>query len=210
MLQKLFYLLVKVAVAFLLGVNVRRRELLPAEGPAIIVANHNSHLDTMVLMSLMPLSRLAEVKPVAAADYFFSSPLKAWLSEHVLGIIPVERKGRSGKTHDPLDGCYRALEDGRILILFPEGSRGEPEEMTRLKKGVSFLAERFPECPVVPVFTHGLGKALPKGSFLLVPFFCDIFVGEALKWSGDRAAFMAALQQRFAALAGEKTFAPWE
>ncbi|KZM47683.1 lysophospholipid acyltransferase family protein [Labrenzia sp. OB1] len=212
MLQKAFYIVIRVAVLFLLGLNVRRKELLPVQGPAIIVANHNSHLDTMVLMALMPLSRLKDIKPVAAADYFFSSPAKAWLSEHVLGIIPVERQRKDGKerSKDPLQGCYDALGDGKVLILFPEGSRGEPEQMTNLKKGVSYLAERFPQAPVVPVFTHGLGKALPRGSFLLVPFFCDIFIGEPITWEGNRIQFMNTLQDRFAALSGEKTFAPWE
>jgi 1-acyl-sn-glycerol-3-phosphate acyltransferase len=208
-LQKTFYFFVKVAVLFLLGLNVRRKELLPSKGPAIVVANHNSHLDTMVLMALMPLSKLEDIKPVAAADYFFSSPLKAWFSEHVLGIIPVERGG-ADKSIDPLEGCYQALSEGKVLVLFPEGSRGEPEQMTDLKKGVSFLSERFPQAPVVPVFTHGLGKALPKGSFLLVPFFCDIFIGEPITWDGDRTQFMSSLKDRFSKLSAEKNFAPWE
>ena len=209
MLQKVFYIFVKIAVLFLLGLNVRRKELLPADGPAIIVANHNSHLDTMVLMALMPLSKLKDIKPVAAADYFFSTPVTAWISEHVLGIIPVERD-RKDKDVDPLEGCYEVLRQGKVLILFPEGSRGEPEKMTELKKGISYLAEKFPGTPVVPVFTHGLGKALPRGSFLLVPFFCDIFVGEPVTWSGDRTQFMTELKERFKALSTEKTFAPWE
>ncbi|MEP1572006.1 lysophospholipid acyltransferase family protein [Roseibium album] len=209
MLQKAFYSFVKIAVLFLLGLNVRRKDLLPSKGPAIIVANHNSHLDTMVLMALMPLSRLKDIKPVAAADYFFSSPRKAWLSEHVLGIIPVERTS-ADKSVDPLEGCYEALAQDRVLILFPEGSRGEPEQMTDLKKGVSYLAERFPDAPVVPVFTHGLGKALPKGSFMLVPFFCDIFVGEPITWPGNRTQFMESLKERFSQLPSEKNFATWE
>lgn len=209
MLQKAFYSFVKIAVLFLLGLNVRRRDLLPSKGPAIIVANHNSHLDTMVLMALMPLSRLKDIKPVAAADYFFSSPRKAWLSEHVLGIIPVERTS-ADKSVDPLEGCYEALAQDRVLILFPEGSRGKPEQMTDLKKGVSYLAERFPDAPVVPVFTHGLGKALPKGSFMLVPFFCDIFIGEPITWPGNRTQFMDSLKERFSQLSSEKNFASWE
>ncbi|WP_417770151.1 lysophospholipid acyltransferase family protein [Stappia sp.] len=208
-LQLVFFLLVRVVVLFVLGLNVRRREWLPEDGPAILVANHNSHLDTLVMMSLTPLARIAKLRPVAAADYFLANRAMAWFSLNILRIIPIDRqKGAAGG--DPLAECHEALARGEVLILFPEGSRGEPEEMSGLKKGIAHLAGKNPDAPVVPVFTHGLGKALPKGSFLLVPFFCDIFVGEPIAWPGDRATFMNILTARFASLSAEKTFAPWE
>jgi 1-acyl-sn-glycerol-3-phosphate acyltransferase len=208
-LQLLFFILVRIVVLFVLGLNVRRRELLPAEGPAILVANHNSHLDTMVMMSLLPLKQLSSLRPVAAADYFLKTRAMAWFSLNILRIIPIERN-RGARREDPLGACHEALKSGEILILFPEGSRGAPEEMTALKKGIAHLAEKNPQVSVIPVFTHGLGKSLPKGSFLLVPFFCDIFVGEPISWPGARDAFMATLTARFAALSTEKDFAPWE
>ncbi|GGE84670.1 1-acyl-sn-glycerol-3-phosphate acyltransferase [Stappia taiwanensis] len=208
-LQYLFFLAVRLAVTLLLGLNIRRRELLPKDGPAIIVANHNSHLDTLVLMCLMPLSKIARVRPVAAADYFMRTRWLAWFSTRILGIIPIDRSG-AARSRDPLAPCHEALERGEILILFPEGTRGQPEEMATLKKGVAFLAAKAPEVPVVPVFTHGLGKALPKGSFLLVPFFCDIFVGAPIHWPGSRPDFMTQLNAAFETLSREKTFAPWE
>jgi hypothetical protein len=43
-----------------------------------------------------------------------------------------------------------------------------------------------------------------------VPFFCDVFVGERLAWTGERATFMAALEQRISALAAEGQFPPWD
>lgn len=208
MLRWLFYALVVRPITWIiLGMNVRHRERMPGDGPAILVANHNSHLDTMVLISLFPLRLLPKLRPVAAADYFLKNRLMAWFSLKVIGIIPVARGGAPG---DPLEGASEALGKGSILILFPEGSRGEPEHLAEFKKGVWHLAKRHPDVPIVPVFLHGLGKALPRGESLLVPFFCDVFVGESMAWLEDRDAFMAGLRDRMAALAAEGQLAPWE
>lgn len=210
LMRRLFFLLIaRPLVLVVLGLNVRHRERLPHLGPALVVANHNSHLDTMVLMTLFPPRLLPRLRPAAAVDYFLSSPLFAWFSREIIGIVPVDRTARE-RGLDPLTGCYAALERGDILVLFPEGTRGEPEQLSAFKKGVSYLAERFPQVPVVPVFLHGLGKALPKGEALLVPFFCDVFVGEAMTWTGERDGFMAVLEQRMHGLATEGQFTPWQ
>jgi 1-acyl-sn-glycerol-3-phosphate acyltransferase len=204
-----FALIVRPVVAVVLGLNVRHRERLPKNGPALIVANHNSHLDTLVLMSLFPLSRLPGLRPVAAQDYFFANRFLKWFSLKVIGIIPLERRVRSANRH-PLAPIDEAIERGDIVILFPEGSRGEPERLCEFKTGIAHLAERHPGVPIVPVYLHGLGKALPKGEALLVPFFCDVFLGEPLTWSDDRRAFMTALTDRMTALAAEGQFSAWE
>jgi 1-acyl-sn-glycerol-3-phosphate acyltransferase len=209
-LRYLFFLLVvRPLVLVVLGINLRHRARLPAEGPAIVVANHNSHLDTLVLMTLFPQRLLPRLRPVAAADYFLTRRGLAWFATRIIGIIPLARKVAAGGG-DPLAGCGAALGRGEILILFPEGSRGEPEQLAAFKTGVAHLARRHPETPVVPVFLHGLGKALPRGETLLVPFFCDVFVGEALTWSGDRQGFMASLEAAVEALAEEGRFPAWE
>ncbi len=210
MLRLLFYaVLVRVVVMVALGLNVRHRNRLPKRGPAIIVANHNSHLDTMVLTSLLPLRLLPIIHPAAAMDYFLRNRLLAWFALNIVGIIPIRRK--STREHgDPLAPCNQALDDGNILIFFPEGSRGEPEQLARFKGGIAKLAEHYPHVPVVPVLLHGLGKALPKGEALLVPFFCDVFVGEPLLWSGDRKDFMRRLEQCMHDLSDEGRFPVWE
>jgi 1-acyl-sn-glycerol-3-phosphate acyltransferase len=202
LLRLLFFALIARPLALIvLGLNVRYRERLPIEGPAIVAANHNSHLDTLVLLSLFPLKLLPRLRPVAAADYFTVNPLLAWFSLNVIGILPIQRAAKGGA--DPLKPCEAALERGEILVLFPEGSRGEPEVMSRFKRGIAVLAARRPEVPVTPVFLHGLGKALPKDDPILVPFFCDVFVGEALRGSPEQTEFMTALETRMRALADE-------
>lgn len=210
LLRSLFFLvIVRPVVTVVLGLNVRHKERLPVRGPAIIIANHNSHLDTMTLMTLLPRKLLPIIQPVAAMDYFLRSPLLAWFAREIIGILPINRKpGRRGE--DPLVPCYEALSNGRILIFFPEGSRGEPERLSDFKGGIARLAEKYPDIPVVPVLFHGLGKALPKGEALLVPFFVDAFVGEPLCWPGDRKQFMRQLEESMQRLSDEGQFPAWE
>ncbi len=193
MLRTLFYLLfVKPLVLVMLGINARGREHLPLSGPAIVVANHNSHLDTMALMSLFPLSVINKVHPVAAADYFMCNRFIKWFALNIAGIIPIERKIREagGNIFVPV---IKALDSGAIVIIFPEGTRGEPETMSKLKNGIARLLSERPDVPVIPVFFHGLGKCLPKGEVFLVPFFVDAFIGEPLHWEGSRQLFMEQL-----------------
>ena len=169
LLRWLFFLLVVRPIVLLgLGLNVRRRELLPEGGPAVIVANHNSHLDAVVLMTLLGMRLLPKARPVAASDYFLKRRIRAWFSEQIIGVIPIHRK-LAGAHDDPIQACVEALDRGEVLILFPEGSRGEPEQMQQLRTGIAHLAKRRPDVPIVPVYLHGLGKALPRGEALLVP-----------------------------------------
>ena len=204
-----FRVFVQTIILIVLGLNIRHRDRLPQKGPAILVANHNSHLDTMVLMTILPWEILDKVRPVAAMDYFFRNRLLAWFATNILGILPIARK-RKDPADDPLAGCKQALANGEILILFPEGSRGEPEQLTGFKTGVARLAQSQPEVPVIPVYMHGLGKALPRGEALLVPFICDIFVGEPLFWQGDKEAFMQELDTTMHQLSDEGNFPAWQ
>ncbi|MCH7549956.1 MAG: 1-acyl-sn-glycerol-3-phosphate acyltransferase [Candidatus Krumholzibacteriota bacterium] len=191
--------IIRSLVYVVFGLCVRNREKLPRKGPAIVVANHNSHIDTGVLMSLFPIGSLHRVHPVAAADYFLRSKFVAWFTLSIMGIIPIDRSARE-RGEDPFVQVSQALEDGEILIIFPEGTRGMPEQMVELKKGISHLIERHPDVPVTPVFLHGLGKALPKGSWLPVPFFVDVVVGDPVYWRGDRDRFMEQLRDAIAEL----------
>lgn len=209
MLQRLFFLfVVRPVVLIVLGLNVRHRDRLPSSGPAIVVSNHNSHLDTLVLMTLLPWRLLPNLRPVAAKDYFFSNRLLAWFSTHIMHIIPLDRQVTTRE--DPLAECGASLDRNQILILFPEGSRGDPEQFGTFKSGIAHLSKRYPTVPVVPIFLHGLGKALPKGEAILVPFFCDVFVGEALRWTGNKNSFMTALEQAIIVLAEEGHRPAWE
>jgi 1-acyl-sn-glycerol-3-phosphate acyltransferase len=193
LLRVLFFsTVVRLVVLIIIGLRVIEQAQLPRSGPAIICANYNSHLDTMVLMTLFPLRLLAKLRPVAAAEYFLPNPILAWFVINIIGVIPLHRN--KSTTEHPLAKCSEALERGEILILYPEGSRGEPESIASFHNGIAHLAKRHPEVPIYPVFIYGLGKVLPKGEKILVPFFCDVVISPPVFWGGHKQSFMDSLQ----------------
>lgn len=197
-LRVLFILLfVKPLVFIGLGLNIINRQNLPMNGPVVVAANHNSHLDTLVLLALFPISIIHKVRPVAAADYFLSNPIVAWLSLNVIGIIPIRRSPSKEQKEAIFDECHKALEQGDILIIFPEGSRGEPEVMSGLKKGIYHLVKDHPQCSVVPVVMRGLGASLPKGTAMFVPFNCDVVLGDSVNDFANAAEFVEVMQDQY-------------
>ncbi|CAM6816768.1 1-acyl-sn-glycerol-3-phosphate acyltransferase [Enterobacter asburiae] len=185
-----------------LGVRVTGRKKLPVEGPAIIVANHNSHLDVLTLFTLFPLSTLVKVQPVAAADYFLRNKVIAWFAQKVIGIIPVCRGAHQA---NPLQACVDALAAKKIVIIFPEGTRGEPGKFSEIKSGIWHLSQHCPEVPIIPVYMHGLDRSMGKGQKIPVPFFIDIFIEEPLFYDADKVNFKQSLLTRFVTLQQQAT-----
>lgn len=202
-------LIAKPLARILAGADVVGREHLPVRGPAIVVANHNSHIDTLLLLSMFPARTLKHVRPAAAADYFLANPVIGWFSRNVIGIVPVERK-KVGRDYDVLAPAREALARGDIVVIFPEGTRGEAsDQMGRLKSGVARLAAAFPEAPVTPAWIAGAGRVLPKGEGVPVPLNCCVTVGPPLAWRGDRHAFMEEVREALEALSREAPPLRW-
>jgi 1-acyl-sn-glycerol-3-phosphate acyltransferase len=208
-LKVLFFVVVKIVVLLIIGLQIRHLDRLPKSGAAIIVANHNSHLDTLILMSLFSLSMLHNIRPVADEQYFLHQNRGlAWFATQVLNIIPVARESLCHRTFR--DRATAALGAQQMLILYPEGTRGEPETLATLHSGIAHLAKHHPQVPIIPVFLHGAGKALPKGEWLMVPFICWVLIGEPLYWSGSKPNFMQELRDRFASLSTEESLPTWD
>jgi 1-acyl-sn-glycerol-3-phosphate acyltransferase len=152
-------------IRLLLGIvnrlEVRGRQHLPADGPFVLVANHESHLDALVIASAVPLCLRDKLFPLAAGDVFFETPALAAFAAHCLNALPVWRKnaGRHGLT----DLRRRLLEENAVYILFPEGGRSRDGQMKPFKAGVGMLIAGTP-VPVVPCYLDGPLEAFPPGS----------------------------------------------
>jgi 1-acyl-sn-glycerol-3-phosphate acyltransferase len=185
--------------AFLTGADVVDRARLPKSGPAIIAANHTSHVDTLLLLTIFPARLMGRLRPVAAADYFLRGPLIGWFSRVFVGIVPIDRTARGHE--DVLAPARQALMNGDIVIIFPEGTRGPATDaLAPLKSGVARLAAEFPDAPVTPVWLEGAGRVLPKGAIFPAPMNCTVLVGEPIRWRGDKLDFLEDLRASLEAL----------
>ncbi len=107
----LLWLIYRVIMRFLLkifaGIHIQGMEHLRVKGPVVIVANHNSHLDTITLLSLLPVKKLVRTHPVAAGDYFGKTRWKARLSMFFINALLIPRsrpkEGQDGPDPHPDD-----------------------------------------------------------------------------------------------------------
>ena len=196
-------LLLRPFCRWVVGVEVRGAGNLPERDPFLLVANHDSHLDTLVLLSLFPLRRLGRIRPVAAADYWLSSAPKRFVARTCLNVLPVVRGGGAAAGEDPLAPLSDALARGESLILFPEGTRGEPEVLERFRTGAARLALDHPGVPVVPVYLANTGRNLPRGTSLFVPFVVKVVVGPPVPLPSDVREATACLENAVRSLAAE-------
>lgn len=156
----LYTILKPIAVALmrlLFRLEVVDPGLVPATGPVLIVSNHVSVLDP-------PLVGGAAPRPLffMAKEELFRIPLFGRLIRS-LNARPVRRDGSDMRA---LKASLALLEEGRALLVFPEGTRGEEGQPPReFKPGVGMLAV-MSGAPVVPVYVSGSGAALPRGRAL--------------------------------------------
>lgn len=176
-----------------IGLRVYGLEYLPKSDPFILIANHSSHLDTVSLLSLFPLTRLRTIRPVAAVDYFERNRFVSWFAHTFFNILPIVRKNITPENH-PLFRMQAAVEAGESLIVFPEGTRGSGEEIGPFRSGVARLLERIPDVPVVPAYLANMGRSLPKGEYIPVPFFCEVRLGEARIVRGSKNDILKLLE----------------
>tara|TARA_B100000768_G_scaffold2158_1_gene2800 strand:+ start:369 stop:1076 length:708 start_codon:yes stop_codon:yes gene_type:complete len=154
------------------------------DGPVIYIANHNSHLDAIAMMTVVPRHRLHLTHSVAAQDFFGNSFFRKWSMENLVNAVLISRK-RGDQEVDPIEFLDGLLQAGRSLILFPEGTRGVPGSMGDFKRGVGHLASRHPGIPVIPIYLDGLYRNLPKGRAMIVPFGGNLIMGDPLVFSNE-------------------------
>jgi 1-acyl-sn-glycerol-3-phosphate acyltransferase len=150
----------------------------PKAEQRIYFANHQSHLDWVLIWATLPAELRALTRPIAAADYWTSSPFRHWLTREVFRAVYVERERKAGDAKsDPLAPLVAALEQGDSLVIFPEGTRSAKGLPQAFKSGLFHLARKFPEVQLIPAWIDNVQRVMPKGEVVPVPVLCTVTFG---------------------------------
>lgn len=144
----MFYELARNLVSFAFKIKFKMtvvgKENIPAEkGGYIIASNHVSNFDPPVVGVVFG----GKYTFMAKEELFQVNPIFTWIIKK-LGAFPVKR---GSKDTSAIDNALESLKDGRIFVIFPEGTRSKDGELGKPKSGVSLIAARA-HAPVVPVF----------------------------------------------------------
>ncbi len=153
----------------------------PKAEQRIYFANHQSHLDWVLIWAALPRELRVRTRPIAARDYWTSTPFKQWLTTAVFNAVYVARNRAQAEDQDPLEPLVEALHNGDSLVIFPEGTRSSRGEPLPFKSGLFHLAEQFPAVQLIPAWIDNVQRVMPKGEVVPVPVLCTVTFGAPLQ-----------------------------
>ena len=172
----------------------------PMAEQRIYFANHQSHLDWVLIWAALPHELRASTRPIAARDYWTASPFKKWLTSEVFNAVYVSRQRADDQ--DPLEPLVEALQHGDSLVIFPEGTRSNKGEPQAFKSGLFHLAEQFPGVKLIPTWIDNVQRVMPKGEVVPVPILCTVTFGAPLQLGAgeDKREFLDRARQAVLAM----------
>jgi 1-acyl-sn-glycerol-3-phosphate acyltransferase len=169
--------------------------------PVIFAANHASHLDAPLLVSVIPARWRRDLFVAGAADYFFDTRVKAAAFAFLLNAVPIERQRVSRLSARRVS---ELLEDGWSMLIFPEGGRSPDGWGQPHRAGAAWMAQRTGR-PIVPVHVEGTRRIWAKGSSRIRPGRTQVTFGSPLRVppETDPRELARQLEGAIAALADE-------
>jgi 1-acyl-sn-glycerol-3-phosphate acyltransferase len=155
--------------------TIHNRERIPKKPPFVLVANHASHLDALVLAAPLPWKQRDKIFPIAAGDVFFETPMVSAFAAYMLNALPMWRKKCGPHALEQLR--RKLVEDPCAYILFPEGARSRDGAMLPFKPGLGMLIAGT-DVPVVPCHLQGCYDALPADCKIPRPRRITVRIGE--------------------------------
>lgn len=158
---------------------IEGREHLPKRPPFVMIANHTSHLDAMVLSAPLSWRYRDRVFPIAAGDVFFETPVMTHFAVACINALPMWR--RNCGPHALKELRRRLVEEPCGYILFPEGARTRDGELLPFKAGLGMLVAET-DAPVIPCHIHGAFDALRPEAKWPRPKKITLRIGEPIRF----------------------------
>ena len=162
--KTLFYYYSKAVFKIYTPVTVQGQENIPDDS-FIACSNHNSHLD-VALLSVSTKKNYNQMAMLAAKDYFFDSWIRRLSINMVMNLIPIDRKVngvRNFSIENTLSLCRAFMDfEKRNLIMFPEGTRGNPGELLPFHLGTAKFSIHLNK-PILPAVIYGSHLVWPRG-----------------------------------------------
>lgn len=174
----------------------------PSPNQRVYFANHSSNGDFVLLWTVLPTPLRRRTRPVAALEYWLSSPLRTFIGRDVFNAVLIDRRPEM-RTEDPVALMVQALDQGSSLIIFPEGGRNSSDDpLLPFKSGLYHLAKARPAVDLVPVWIANLNRVMPKGEIIPVPLICTLTFGAPLHLDQEepKDAFLSRAAQALLAL----------
>ena len=184
------------------GINVAGWRYLASLDQYIVIANHNSHLDTLLLFYTLPVKHILTTRPVAAEEYFSKNKVLFKLVNYLFRPIWIVR---GQEVDDPLREMKEVLNSGQNIIIFPEGTRGVPGQIEKFKTGVGRLAVEYRNIPIIPVFISGTERAFPKKSAIPIPIWNNVTIGPPQIFKGESQDITTSLEKMIRELSESET-----
>lgn len=160
-----------------IAVRADWRGIEPVPRQRIYFANHTSNADMPMIWSVLPPALRRQTRPVAAADYWLKSPLRAFAGRDVFRAVLIDRRPEF-RTEDPVAQMVAALDEGASLILFPEGNRNTgPDPLLPFRTGLYHVASERPDVDLVPAWIANLTAVMPKGEVIPLPLIATVTFG---------------------------------
>ncbi len=148
------------------------------KSPFLIIANHTSHFDTVIVLSILPQHIYDRTAVVAAADRMYRERVKGAWNSLRYNAFPITRGGG----REALAYSQWLLHHGWSLLIFPEGKRSRTGELLPFHGGPSLLA-LGQRVPVLPIYISGASEILPPGERRSRPAPVHVRVGPLLRFA---------------------------
>jgi len=141
--------------------------------PSVIISNHQSHIDIMLMLMLHPKIILL-TNDWVQKNFFYGKIVK------MADFYPI-----LDHLHEHVELLKKKTEEGYSIMIFPEGTRSETGKISRFHKGAFYLSEKL-KLDILPIILHGPGDCITKGEPYLKNGRIDMIIGERVSYDDER------------------------